>query len=98
MNGGAKNEQRTCGAVKKEPIPHSEMYDYNFYEQMDSLMVNLLVDLAINMVRVLYATVRYVLMQPIRLVEYIWYCIQIERECDREETIRFENLKRTGHI
>ena len=31
------------------------MYDYNFYEQMDSLMVNLLVDLAINMVRVLYA-------------------------------------------
>ena len=32
------------------------MYDYNFYEQMDSLMVNLLVDLAINMVRVLYAT------------------------------------------
>lgn len=37
-------------------------------------------------------------MQPIRLVEYIWYCIQIERECDREETIRFENLKRTGHI
>ena len=69
-----------------------------FYEQMDSLMVNLLVDLAINMVRVLYATVRYVLMQPIRLVEYIWYCIQIERECDREETIRFENLKRTGHI
>lgn len=24
--------------------------------------------------------------------------IQIERECDREETIRFENLKRTGHI
>lgn len=26
-----------------------------FYEQMDSLMVNLLVDLAINMVRVLYA-------------------------------------------
>ena len=62
------------------------------------LMVNLLVDLAINMVRVLYATVRYVLMQPIRLVEYIWYCIQIERECDREETIRFENLKRTGHI
>ena len=70
------------------------MYDYNFYEQMDSLMVNLLVDLAINMVRVLYATVRYVLMQPIRLVEYIWYCIQIERKCDREETIRFENLKR----
>ena len=56
------------------------MYDYDFYEQMDSLMV------------------RYVLMQPIRLVEYIWYCIQIERECDREETIRFENLKRTGHI
>lgn len=38
------------------------------------------------------------IMQPIRLVEYIWYCIQIERECDREETIRFENLKRTGHI
>lgn len=56
------------------------MYDYDFYEQMDSLMVNLLVDLAINMVRVLYATVRYVLMQPIRLVEYIWYCIRIERE------------------
>ena len=53
------------------------MYDYNFYEQMDSLMVNLLVDLAINMVRVLYATVRYVLMQPIRLVEYILSLIHI---------------------
>ena len=35
------------------------MYDHDFYEQMDSLMVNLLVDLAINMVCVLYATVRY---------------------------------------
>ena len=45
------------------------MYDHDFYEQMDSLMVNLLVDLAINMVCVLYATVRYVLMQPIRLAE-----------------------------
>ena len=74
------------------------MYDYDFYEQMDSLMVNLLLELVINMVCVLYAAVRYLLMQPIRLVEYIWYCIQIECECDREETIRFENLKRTGHI
>ena len=60
------------------------MYDYNFYEQMDSLMVNLLVDLAINMVRVLYATVRYVLMQPIRLVEYIWY----ERLSSRTGSLR----------
>ena len=74
------------------------MYDHDFYEQMDSLMVNLLVEVANNMLCVLYATVRNVLMQPIRLVEYIWYCIQIERECDRDETIRFENLKRTGHI
>lgn len=45
------------------------MYDYNFYEQMDSLMVNLLADLAINMVRVLYATVRYVLMLKQCLME-----------------------------
>lgn len=74
------------------------MYDHDFYEQMDSLMVNLLLELAINMISVLYAAVRYILMQPIRLVEYIGYCIQMERVCDREETIRFENLKRTGHI
>lgn len=74
------------------------MYDHDFYEQMDSLMVNLLVDLAINMVCVLYAAVRYVLMQPVRLVKYIWYRIQLERACDRAETIRIENLKRTGHI
>lgn len=74
------------------------MYDYDFYEQMDSLMVNLLVDLAINTYRTVAYSTRTMLMQPIRLVEYIWYCIRIERECDREETIRFENLKRTGHI
>lgn len=74
------------------------MYDHDFYEQMDSQMVTLLMDLLIYMISALYAAVWYVLIQPIRLVEYIRYCIQMERECNREETIRFENLKRTGHI
>ena len=74
------------------------MYDHDFYEQMDDLMVTLLSNLAITFVYALLYAVLYVLVQPIRLVEYIWYCIRIERECDREETIRFENLKRTGHI
>ena len=34
MNGGAKNEQRTCGAVKKEPIPHSEMKQLLIYDAL----------------------------------------------------------------
>lgn len=74
------------------------MYDHDFYEQMDSQMVGILVDLLIYILSVLYAVVWYLLIQPIRLVEYIRYCIQMERECDREETIRFENLKQNGHI
>lgn len=67
------------------------MYDHDFYEQMDSLMVNLLVDLAINMVCVLYATVRYMLMQPIRLVEYIWYK-EIAQACGVPESTVYDAL------
>lgn len=74
------------------------MYDHDFYEQIDSQMVGILMDLLIYILSALYAVVWYLLIQPIRLVEYIRYCIQMERECDREETIRFKNLKRTGHI
>ena len=74
------------------------MYDHEFYSRMDSLMIHLLGELALNVLYVLYAAVRYALLQPIRLVEYIWYCIQDERECERAETIRFENLKQNGHI
>ncbi len=36
MNGGAKNEQRTCGAVKKEPIPHSEIW--NVFEALEKVV------------------------------------------------------------
>lgn len=74
------------------------MYNYKFYEEMDDLMVTLLSNLAITFVYALLYAVLYVLVQPIRLVKYIWYRIQLERACNRAEAIRFENLKRTGHI
>lgn len=74
------------------------MYDHDFYARMDNLMIHLLEELALNFLYALYATVRYALIQPVRLVEYIWCYIQDERECERAETIRFENLKQNGHI
>ena len=74
------------------------MYNYKFYEEMDDLMVTLLSNMAITFVCALLYAVLYVLVQPVRLVKYIWYHIQLERACSRAETIRFENLKRNGHI
>lgn len=74
------------------------MYDYKFYGQMDDTMVALLSNLVWTIVLMLFYTVLYMLVQPVRLVKYIWYRIQLERACDRAETIRIENLKRTGHI
>ena len=74
------------------------MYDHDFYGQMDDTMVALLSNLVWTIVLVLFYTVLYMLTQPIRLVKYIRYRIQLERACNRAEAIRFENLKRTGHI
>ena len=72
------------------------MYNHDYYATLDQAMVKQLKYTALNILRTLVAIALYLFLQPIRL--YIEDCFRMERECDREETIRFENLKRTGHI
>jgi hypothetical protein len=74
------------------------MYNHDYYATLDQAMVKQLKYTALNILRTLVAIALYLFLQPIRLYEYIEDCFRMERECDREETIRFENLKRTGHI
>jgi hypothetical protein len=74
------------------------MYNHDYYATLDQAMVKQLKYTALNILRTLVAIALYLFLQPVRLYEYIEDCFRMERECDREETIRFENLKRTGHI
>lgn len=74
------------------------MYDHDFYAKMDELMVAVWKDCAVQMIGTLWATMRYLTLQPIRLYEYIDGCIQTIRENQREEEIRFQNLKQNGRI
>ena len=74
------------------------MYDHDYYAKMDELMKNTLVDCIKRDLLVLRALAWYLMMQPIRLCDYIRERIQIEREVRRETEIRFQNLKRNGHI
>ncbi len=74
------------------------MYNHDYYATLDQAMVKQLKYTALNILRTLVAIALYLFLQPVRLYEYIEDCFRMEHECDREETIRFENLKRTGHI
>ena len=74
------------------------MYDCDFYAKTDELMVSVWKDCAVQMIGTLWATVRYLMIQPVRLYEYIDSSIQAMRENQREEEIRFQNLKQNGRI
>ena len=74
------------------------MYNHEYYACMDAFMVYLWKDFGKKLLRVLDGTLRYLLISPIRLYEYIYDCIQTERETQHDEMIRFRNLKRNGHI
>lgn len=74
------------------------MYDRDFYAKMDKLMAAVLKDCAVQMIGTLWATMRYLMLQPIRWYEYTDSCIQMMQENQREEEIRFQNLKQNGRI
>ena len=74
------------------------MYNHDYYATLDQAMVKLLKHTALNGLRTLNAIAMYLLMQPIRLCEYIEDCIRMERDSQKETEIRFENLKQNGHI
>lgn len=74
------------------------MYDRDFFMAVDDLMLYLLKQLVEAFGGTLIFIVLYLLLQPIRLYYYIQECIATERQIQREERIRFRNLKRNGHI
>lgn len=74
------------------------MYNRNYYAQVDDVMMKLWKDFGRRLLRVLDGTMRYVLTLPIRLYEYIYDTISGELESQRGSRIRFQNLKRDGHI
>lgn len=74
------------------------MFDKNYYEAMDRVMVDTLKGTALTVMHTMIAIVYYLLMQPIRLYDYLRECIVTEQRSRHEEEIRFRNLERYGRI
>lgn len=74
------------------------MYNHDYYATLDQAMVKQLKYTALNILRTLIAIALYLFLQPVRLYEYIEDCFRMERDSQKETEIRFENLKRNGHI
>lgn len=74
------------------------MYNRNYYAQVDGAMMKLWKDFGRRLLHVLDGTMRYMLTLPIRLYEYIYDTISGELESQCGSRIRFQNLKRDGHI
>lgn len=74
------------------------MYNHDYYATLDQAMVKQLKYTALNILRTLIAIALYLFLQPVRLYEYIEDCFRMERDGQKETEIRFENLKRNGHI
>lgn len=74
------------------------MYNYDYYANLDRRMWNLLKAVAWNTIMGASALVTYLLMQPIRLGEYIADRINTEAQSQSEMDIRFKRLERNGHI
>ena len=74
------------------------MYDSEYYAAMDRNMGIALRGTAETVVSTIVAIVYYLLMQPIRLYDYICDCIATEKQSQHEEEKRFRILKRNGHI
>lgn len=74
------------------------MYNRDYYARVDATMMNMWKDFGRKLLQVLDGTMRYMLICPLRLYEYIYDCVQEElnRRCDKE--IRFQNLKQNGRI
>ena len=74
------------------------MYDSEYYAAMDRIMGNTLKGTALTVGSTIMAIVYYLLMQPLRLYDYICDGIKTEKQSQREEEKRFRILKRSGHI
>lgn len=74
------------------------MYDHDYYAKMDKAMMRVLKAVARSVGYGFTGLYHYLKRQPTRLYEYICYRVQLERDSQREEEIRFENLKQNGHI
>lgn len=74
------------------------MYDRDFYMALDDLMMYVLKRFVDAFGGTLIFIVLYLLIQPLRLYYYIQDRIETEKQIQREERIRFRNLKRNGHI
>lgn len=74
------------------------MYNHDYYATLDQAMVKQLKYTALNILRTLIAIALYLFLQPVRLYEYVEDCFRMERDSQKETEIRFDNLKRNGHI
>lgn len=74
------------------------MYDPNYYAKLDKAMMRLLKGVVRSIGYGFTGLYHYLKVQPARLYEYICYRVRLEQEVRREAEIRFQNLKRTGHI
>ena len=74
------------------------MFNKDYYEAMDRVMVDTLKGTALTVMHTMVAIVYYLLMQPIRLYDYVCDCIATEQKSRRDEEIRFQRLKQNGRI
>lgn len=74
------------------------MYNHDYYAHVDAVMGNLWKDFGKKLLQVLDGTLRYLLILPIRFYEYLYDRITEEVKSQREEDIRFRNMKQNGHI
>ena len=74
------------------------MYYYDYYAAMDRKMMQTLKDVAWMMGLGALALMCYIILQPLRLFEFIFGTVKTGHNAQTEQSIRFENLKRYGHI
>lgn len=74
------------------------MYNHDYYAHVDATMTKMWKDFGRKLLQVLDGTMRYLLICPVRLYEYVYDCIRTELENQREEDIRFQSLKQNGRI
>lgn len=74
------------------------MYDHDYYAAMDHKMIQTLKDVAWMMGLGALALMCYIILQPLRLFEFICGTVKTGHNAQTEQSIRFENLKRYGHI
>ena len=74
------------------------MYDHDYYAAMDQKIIQTLKDVAWMMGLGALALMCYIILQPLRLFEFICGTVKTGHNAQTEQSIRFDNLKRYGHI